>query len=271
MLKDPENTVHTIRNKLDRYITDNKIKSFVIGVSGGIDSALCCALAKPLCYDLDISLIGRSLPIETNKKDECDRADLVGEAFCTDYEEKDLTLAYQQFIEFACPEIYSSEDKLNMKIDLGNFKARSRMMYLYYLARKSKGLVLSTDNLTELYLGFWTLHGDVGDLGMIQGLWKHEVYQLAKCLMDMSPLQEEREALFRCIKAVPTDGLGISDSDLDQIGAKSYDEVDMVLDDFIFHGEDEYCPVYDTPIVQRYIHSKFKRDNPYNFKREDII
>lgn len=57
-------------------------------------------------------------------------------------------------------------------------QARCRMMYLYDIASRHKGLVMSTDNQTEYQLGFWTIHGDVGDFDPIQDLWKTEVYEL---------------------------------------------------------------------------------------------
>ena len=57
-----ENAVRNIRTELKTYVEKNNLKSLVIGVSGGIDSALCVLLAKPVCKELNIPLIGRSLP-----------------------------------------------------------------------------------------------------------------------------------------------------------------------------------------------------------------
>lgn len=106
---------------------------------------------------------------------------------------------------------------------------------------------MSTDNQTEYQLGFWTIHGDVGDFDPIQDLWKTEVYELAEwlrmkyvkanqghadCYHDMGASQKEY-AITQSIALTPTDGLGISNSDLEQIGAKSYDEVDDILSRYI--------------------------------------
>ena len=121
------------------------------------------------------------------------------------------------------------------------------MMYLYNLASILKGLVMSTDNQTEYQLGFWTIHGDVGDFDPIQDLWKTEVYGLAEWLSNyyidtLKSLNSAEEKLKYCrmyeainesIGLTPTDGLGISNSDLEQIGAKSYNEVDDILSRFI--------------------------------------
>lgn len=129
----------------------------------------------------------------------------------------------------------------------GNLQARCRMKHLYDIASIRKGLVMSTDNQTEYQLGFWTIHGDVGDFDPIQDLWKTEVYELAKwilgkyekcnighadCFFDMGAAQKVY-ALEQSIALTPTDGLGISNSDLEQIGAKSYDEVDDILSRYI--------------------------------------
>lgn len=135
------------------------------------------------------------------------------------------------------------------KVANGNIQARLRMMFLYNLASIHKGLVMSTDNQTEYQLGFWTIHGDVGDFDPLQDLWKTEVYGLAEYLRDMylelycaatlDKHEESREwelywkakfeAMEHSIALTPTDGLGISNSDLDQIGAKSYAEVMLKL------------------------------------------
>jgi NH3-dependent NAD+ synthetase len=63
-----------IRTCLSKYITDYKLNSLVLGISGGIDSALCAALVKPVCEQFNIPLIGRSITIESNKKEEVERS-----------------------------------------------------------------------------------------------------------------------------------------------------------------------------------------------------
>jgi len=132
----------------------------------------------------------------------------------------------------------------------GNIQARCRMIHLYDIASIRKGLVMSTDNQTEYQLGFWTIHGDVGDFDPIQDLWKTEVYGLANYLQDhykskaLEALRNDYKetcdnykamscAIYNSCKLVPTDGLGISNSDLDQIGAKDYATVDDILSRFI--------------------------------------
>jgi NAD+ synthetase len=289
-------TVKNLRGLLKDYIVKSNLKSLVIGISGGIDSALVSALAKPVVDELGIPLIGRSISIQSNKEDEEERARQIGNLFCTDFEEVDLSEEYivlRNFDDMEGP----SEEGHNYKIRMGNIKARMRMMYLYNIASKYNGLVLSTDNMTELLLGFWTLHGDVGDYGLIQELWKTEVYDMTEWLSNNEGNTETKNALMSTVTGNATDGLGISSTDLDQIlpdwknrhqdTRGGYSEVDNILIDYItmvdklmnmIHIGQEYITLSDnimilsqSPVVQRHLKSQFKRENPYNEKREKYI
>ena len=273
----PENytwTVKNIRESLYQYIKKHELKSLVIGVSGGIDSALCCVLAKPICDLLKIPLIGMSIPIISNKEEEILRAEMVGKIFCTKFAEKYLSKIYAILASRIMNE---KEDPHSKEYDIrsGNIKARLRMIQLYDIARKNNGIVLSTDNYTELLLGFWTLHGDVGDYGMIQSLWKTEVYALTKFIKEDQFEDETKSspmanALQLCIDAVPTDGLGVSESDLDQIGAKDYGEVDMILKGYVHKEVDCWKNGKSHPVIQRHEATNYKRNNPLNIQRETI-
>lgn len=184
---------------------------------------------------------------------------LVGEALCNDFKVYKLERSYRAALFDACADAgdvniansYYLDELEEMPsrtpIANGNLQARCRMMYLYDIASRHKGLVMSTDNQTEYQLGFWTIHGDVGDFDPIQDLWKTEVYGLANYLCDRYRSKALRNdyketcdnykamscAIYNSCKLVPTDGLGISNSDLDQIGAKDYATVDDILSRFI--------------------------------------
>jgi len=137
-------------------------------------------------------------------------------------------------------------------------------------------MVLGTDNLTEYYLGFFTLGGDgLSDYGMIQNLWKTEVYELAECLVeadDSDLTKEQREALAACINSTPTDGLGITNSDLDQLGANSYLQVDIMLKDYLVNKFSLVGQALEGyPVIQRYNRTHFKRNHPVTIKREELF
>ena len=288
-MKDYSSMIKNIRKHLKDYCVDNKLRSLIIGVSGGIDSALCCALAEPVCKELKIPLIGRSISIDSNGDDEKSRAVAVGEAFCSDFIEIDLTGLYDKFEKCMEPG--------NQKISLGNLKARMRMCYLYDLAWKNSGIVLSTDNYTEYLLGFWTSNGDVGDFGMVQNLWKAEVYELSEFMCEQfsisDKLKNKHDSLMSCIVANATDGLGISSTDLDQImpdwterhssTREGYCEVDKILKDYVvlekinvaigFNESQKRAFKYlgNTDVVKRYLATNFKRNVPVNICRMDIV
>jgi len=285
---DYEKTIKNIREKLRNYLTQNKLKSMVIGVSGGADSALVCALAYPVAKELGIQLIGRSITIESNKQDEIERARGIGKYFCTDFLEIDLSDKYRVMREMdeMEGEIDSSMGlDIAQRIRMGNIKARMRMIYLYNLASKNKGLVLSTDNFTEYMVGFWTLHGDVGDYGMIQELWKTEVYGMIEWIsnnelfFDVGYNEESINSLSSMLDAVATDGLGITNSDLDQLlpnwkekhttTRQGYEEVDNIL--FALLSDKDNYIITNHPVINRHYMTHFKRENPLNLKRSEIV
>ena len=269
---DHEKMFHNIKKAARRYLDDNpNLSSLIMGISGGIDSALTCALAHEVIKDMPRGqLIGRSIPIETNTAQELARARAMGNAFCDHFESKDLTDAYRNLYQALVGQERARDGSTGEKIRRGNIKARVRMTYLFDLAHHEQGMVLSTDNYTELLLGFWTLHGDVGNYGLLQYLWKTEVYGLAGYLVDryrQAAASDKADALQQCIEAVPTDGLGITESDFDQIGVPDYAAADQLLMAYL-DGK-----TVDTahPVIQRHLGSMFKRLDPQNIDRKTII
>jgi NAD+ synthetase len=236
---------------LVKYITDNNIKALILGISGGIDSTVCAAICYEASKQTGIPLIGRSLPTINNKEGETKAADLVGNAFCDSYKEVDIQQLYNTVrIGINTAEI---SNKAYSPIANGNVQARLRMIYLYNLASIHKGMVIDTDNLTEHYLGYWTLHGDVGDYKPIGNLWKTEVFKLAewireeywkiniKWLNDIdfhrnnpgNKCAEQAVAILKSSQLQPTAGLGITSNDLEELGAESYEQVDSILQEIV--------------------------------------
>lgn len=243
-----EHVFNVLVDKTAEYVTSNNLKVMVLGISGGIDSTVVAAICHEVSKKTGIPLIGRSLPIK-NKSDEFATSVHVGEAFCNEFSVYRLERSYRAALFDACADAgdvnmansYYLDELEEMPsrtpIANGNIQARCRMIHLYDIASIRKGLVMSTDNQTEYQLGFWTIHGDVGDFDPIQDLWKTEVYQLAEWLKLFYYTDgddaDKAVAIGESIKLTPTDGLGISNSDLDQIGAKDYATVDDILSRFI--------------------------------------
>lgn len=247
--------VENSRKWLSNYIKENHLQSLVIGISGGIDSTVSCAIAYPVCKELNIPLIGRSLPTTTNKSDENNTADLVGNAFCNDFKVVNISESCQKLIY----ELEIEEGDMS-KLQEGNIKARTRMIYLRHLASLHRGVVLDNDNFTEWNLGFWTVGGDSPmDINLgLHYLWKTEIYELARFLKQEYHLKEittvnsnlQEIAIIESIKLIPTDGNGVSNSDCDQFGLDNYEQVDDVLK-FIFNRENN---------MEELIHPLFEND-----------
>lgn len=222
------NFVENSRKWLSNYIKDNHLQSLVIGVSGGIDSTVSMAIASPVCESLGIQLIGRCLPTSTNETEETRVAQLVGEAFCTNF--KLVIIDYD--CELIIHNMEAAEGQMT-PLQKGNIKARYRMMYLRNLASKHRGVVLDNDNFTEWMTGFWTVGGDSPmDINLgLHYLWKSEIYELAKYLADEVANEDNNKfyALKESMNLTPTDGNGVSNSDCEQFGLDNYEQVDDVL------------------------------------------
>ncbi len=240
MKKDYSKIFNKIVKETKDYIIDNNLKSMILGISGGIDSTVVAIICHEVSKQTGIPLIGRSLPSQHNKKEETTSADLVGKAFCDDYR-----VSLLEYIDTAMWCVRKEDIKQN-KLANGNIQARLRMIYLYNLASINKGLVMDTDNLTENNLGYFTIHGDIGDFNPIGGLWKTEVFELAeyihndyynkaRCLEEghfyeqADEIALKLEAIKESLKLKPTAGLGITSTDLEELGAESYERVDNVL------------------------------------------
>lgn len=231
----------TMVSETARYLTENGLKTMVLGISGGLDStvtaAICSEVVK-LCPDQGLNFIGVSLPCSSNSVEENDSANSAMKAFCCEYFVENLQAQYL-LMRATCEQHYASTP-----ISQGNIKARLRMIYLYNIASVTGGLVMDTDNLTEHNLGFWTIHGDVADYNPIGGLWKHEVYELCKYLFTERYADESdprHKALRAAYGILPTDGNGVeAGGDMAQIApGHTYEEVDDILATYLEKGDDE--------------------------------
>jgi len=214
---DTEKVAKHIIKWLKEYAENAKVKGFVVGVSGGIDSALtstlCAKTGLPtLCVEMPIhqaeSQVSRA---EEHIKQLKERFKNVSDV------RVDLTTTFETFKSV----VPSIDDKAKVDLSLANTRARLRMSSLYYLAGINNFLVAGTGNKVEDFgVGFYTKYGDGGvDLSPIADLMKSEVFELAAFLGVPNSIQE----------AQPTDGLfGDSRTDEDQLGA-SYDELEWAM------------------------------------------
>lgn len=217
--------------ELLEYLKKNNLESMVLGISGGIDSTVCAVICHEVTRrDPTLSFYGVSLPCTTNTGEETGTANKVGQSF----------ISHQNFFTHEMQKEFEMIERWcelgagsSTPISQGNIKARLRMTYLRNLAGIKKGVLIDTDNLSENNLGFFTIAGDQGDVSPIAQLWKHEVYGLAKWMLEnIAETEEQKEALKDSIGLTPTDGNGVKEGgDLAQIAPslKSYEELDEIL------------------------------------------
>lgn len=202
-----------ISDWLSDYLDNSKLKSYIIGISGGVDSAV----SSTLCAKTGKRTIVLSMPI-LQAEDQLERATnhikwLKDNFPNVESYEYDLSNVFTQFNS-----LFESEHKHAS----ANSRSRLRMTTLYHVAAMNSGLVVGTGNKVEDFgVGFYTKYGDGGvDISPIADLTKTEVRQLAK---DLGINQE-------IVTAKPTDGLWDDGrTDEDQIGA-SYEELEWAMD-----------------------------------------
>lgn len=212
-----EKVVDYIVNWLKDYAVNAKMDGFVVGISGGIDSAV----TSTLCAKTGIRTLCVEMPIHQAQSQVSRGREHIKQlkerfANVTDVE-VDLTPTFEAFKNNLPP----SENDSFLDLSLANTRARLRMSTLYFFAGLHKYLVCGTGNKVEDFgVGFYTKYGDGGvDLSPIADLLKSEVYKIAEVLGVPASIKQ----------AAPTDGLfGDSRTDEDQLGA-SYDEFEWAM------------------------------------------
>ena len=210
---DYQEVENTLKRWLINKVEEAGAEGAVIGLSGGIDSAVTAVLAKKAFNNNTLGVI---LPCYSNKDDKED-AELLAEKFDINYISRDLSSIYDDFLDLLDSSSREAENKDDMA--LANIKPRLRMTTLYYYAAKNNFLVVGTDNWSELKLGYFTKYGDGGvDLAPLGRLVKTEVRRLA----------EHLDIPKKIINKKPSAGLWNGQTDEKEMGV-SYDEVDHYI------------------------------------------
>ena len=264
--------ITSIRREVKSYVEKSKLKSLVIGVSGGLDSAVVAALCQEKYTG--VPLIGLHIPLSTTDE-HSEQADWVGKEYCSTYASVHwLDEDYAPFMERlifnnnrtmssssrGCPE----NDQHNIR--QGNIKARLRMITLYDMAKLNNGLVLSTDNYSEYLASFFTIAGDIGDFGPIQYIYKGlELPYIAGVLNIMEDI----------ITQPPSDGLGVTEENTDeaQLGC-NYETFDTIMIKYLKSNDAERGELKKNPVakqvIDRHETTTFKRIGPISLSRETI-
>jgi len=261
-IKDPLKLTCKIVAWLCKYCDDNNIQSLVIGVSGGIDSAVVSTLASKT--GLPVYAVG--MPIKQNQEQES-LSDAHIQWLCDNYKNVtplkiDLGESYSNFMANVGSQL-GLEFATN-KLAQANTRSRFRMVTLYQIAASVNGIVVGTGNKVEDYgVGFYTKYGDGGvDIAPIADLYKTEVWELGKFFgVDQ-----------RIINASPTDGLWDDGrTDEDQIGT-SYQLLEWAMEEGVKTPPEQLSEEQTFAIntLSKFnLHNKHKMEPIPTFKFED--
>jgi NAD+ synthase len=251
-----------IASWLRAHLESSWADRFVLGLSGGIDSAVVAGLAAR-GVDSD-RVLGIMMPSASNP-DDLVSAQRVVDAFGIAAMTIDLTGAAEELFT-VLPSAADVHSALNLRNDPpdeavqlanANVKPRLRMTSLYYVANLCRGIVLGTGNKTESMIGYFTKYGDGGvDLLPLVELYKHEVRELARVIGVPKSV----------IDRPPSAGLWEGQTDEDEIGI-TYDDLDRTLA-AIEHGDTDGIPADVLARVQAMIDgSRHKRQPAPAFTR----
>ena len=229
-------------------ITRAGLKRAVLGLSGGIDSALACFLAAEALGPESVLAI--RLPYKSSSPESLHHAQLVIDQLGVQTETFDITAMVEPLLATVPP-----EDSVRR----GNIMARARMVVWYDRSAAFKGLVVGTGNKTEIMLGYTTLHGDSASaLNPLGDLYKTQVRQLSRAVGVPAPI----------IDKPPSADLWPGQTDEGELGL-TYERVDhllYLLVDQRYHPEECVAAGFDEPfvrmVVERIRRNQFKRMPP---------
>lgn len=209
LLIDAEEVSTVIKDFIHTYVKTSGCKGVVIGLSGGLDSAIAAILCREILGKDQVLCL--FLPDGATPKEDFEHVEHIGKQF--DLQWKQIVIAP---IVAAIQQVFMDKEE---KMVVSNIKARTRMMLLYAHANKIKRLVCGTSNKSELLVGYFTKYGDGGvDFQPLGDLYKTQIRQLG------SHLRLPRSLLLK----PPTAGLWRGQTDEKEL-KMSYETLDKIL------------------------------------------
>lgn len=252
--KDPESEVKRIENFIKDSLSSAGCETGIVGLSGGIDSAVTSVLAlRSLGED---RVVLSFMPEESTPERDGEDVTILEKKFNLNVKRYELDPVVSPFLELM-PEIND--------LTLANIKARLRMVLLYALANKHGGMVIGTENLSEWLLGYFTKYGDgAADVEPIAHLYKTELKDLAEFIGIPESI----------IDKPPSAGLWAGQTDENELGG-SYGDIDQILycmnDLHLSRSETEERLEVQKPFIDHIYdlvdRSSHKRVLPYSLDR----
>lgn len=232
---------------LDDEVKKTGINKVVIGLSGGIDSAVVAVLAHKVFGD---DLLCVKMPSHYSSLSSLHDAD----ELCHEFGLRAITASIEPMLR--------AYEELNLDMDnlrRGNFSARMRMATIFDISARENALVLGTSNKSELMLGYGTLYGDLASaLNPIGDLYKSEVYELAEYLNITKSIIHKAPSADLWDGQSDEADLGYTYVQLDE-ALKLYVEERLNRDEIIAKGVD--AQMFDM-IIERIFRNQFKRKMP---------
>ena len=226
-----------VRELLVRFIKDQTTNAgftkAVVGVSGGVDSAVSAVLAAEALGKENV--LGVMIPYRTSNPKSVEDAKLVIQATGIRSEIVDISKMVDG---------YCGDNKIADPLRRGNVMARMRMIVLYDLSAREKALVIGTSNKTEILVGYGTQHGDLASaINPLGDLYKSQIWQLAEAIGVPQPV----------IEKTPSADLWEGQTDEKEMGV-TYAKLDALLYEMIDerHSDEELVKMeFDPPLIKR--------------------
>lgn len=241
--------------QLREYFEKTGFKKAVIGLSGGVDSALVAYLLRDTLGAENVTAI--MMPYKTSNPDSLNHAKLVVEDTKINAMTREITPMIDAFFE--------TYEKDASTLRKGNKMARERMSILYDYSAKEKALVVGTSNKTEIYLGYSTQFGDSASaINPLGDLYKSQVWELSKYLGVPDEIINKKPSADLWLGQTDEEELGITYVDADKILYRMLDE-DMTKEELVANDFKE--EIIDK-VLYRMKSSEYKRHMPIIIKIE---
>jgi NAD+ synthase len=213
-----EEEIKKIAQWLKKYLEKSGAKGYVLGLSGGLDSAITICLLKRAVGN---NIIAINMPCYSSQQAEVDSCDLIHNLkLFEQYAVIDLGYILDCFTTVKNPIFNSQYQMPRSLIEIGNIKARLRMIRLFEMANHYNYLVAGTGNKSEIMTGFYSKFGDGAcDISPLANFYKTELYEMAQYLPEIPR---------SIVEKIPSSDLWPGTSDAREIGFE-YSELDPML------------------------------------------